>query len=63
MNEIKRRRTELGYRLVDVACLADLSIGEVWNLEQGLSHRARPETRKKLAKALQMPVKELFPES
>ncbi len=62
MNKIKERRKELGYRLIDLARLTGLSIGQIWNVENGLAHRTRPETREKISRVLGLPAQELFPE-
>ena len=67
MNKLKEKRLAANLRMVDLARIADISIATLWNLEQGLDRRAKPETRKKIIAALKIAglsigEKDVFPE-
>ncbi len=67
MNKLKEKRLAANLRTLDLARIADISIATLWNLEQGLDRRAKPETRKKIIAGLKIAglsigEKEVFPE-
>ena len=59
MNKLKEVRCKKGLRLVDLSKMTGVSIGWIWSIENDVPSRI--ETKKKLAKALNVPVQELFP--
>lgn len=61
MNKLKKLRKEKGFRLVDLAKKSGVSIGWIWNLEQGYHEGVSREIKEKIAQALDVSSKEIFP--
>ncbi|MBL7083232.1 MAG: helix-turn-helix transcriptional regulator [Candidatus Aminicenantes bacterium] len=63
MNLLKEKRKEKRFRLVDLAEKSGVSITWIWTLEQGYKRGVSREIKKKIAKALDSPLEDLFPEA
>jgi len=59
-NEIRERRRSLGFRMIDLSLRSGLGVSTIWLIEQGYDKRVSPETKKKIAGALDSTVEELF---
>ncbi|WP_010498561.1 helix-turn-helix domain-containing protein [Paenibacillus elgii] len=57
---LKRKREERGYTLVQLADASGISIAQLSRLENGLRDTPKPETVKKLAHALEVPLVEMM---
>ena len=56
MNKLKEVRCKKGLRLVDLSKMTGVSVGWIWSIENDVPSRI--ETKKKLAKALNVPLEE-----
>ena len=61
MSVLKEIRKKQGMRLVDLAKKSGISIGWIWNLEQGYNKGVSKEIKSRIAKALDSPFEKVFP--
>ena len=59
-NEIRKKRKSLGFRMVDLSLRSGVGVSTIWLIEQGYNKRVLPETKKRIAGALDSTVEELF---
>jgi transcriptional regulator with XRE-family HTH domain len=63
MNRIRQTREAQGLRLVDLAKKSGVSLSWLWLLENGYDERASQRIKVKLARALRLTLKDLFPKN
>lgn len=60
MNNLKKLRQRMGLRQVDIAKLSGVGLTTIYYIESGYEERASQKTKKKIAKALDKKVEEIF---
>jgi transcriptional regulator with XRE-family HTH domain len=62
MSKLKKMREKRGLRQLDLAKKADVSLTWIWVLENTFSDRVSRDIKKRVARALNCPYEEIFPE-
>ena len=63
MNKLKKMRLDRGLRQVDLAVMSNVGATTIWLIEQGFEKRASEKTKRKIASALKVSVKDIFSEN
>ncbi len=60
MNKLKKLRKRMGLRQLDVARISNVGVTSLYYIEAGYDSRVSQKTKKKIAKALDKKVEEIF---
>lgn len=63
MSTLRKIREASGLRQIDVAKMSGIGLTTVWLIENGYENRVSQKTKEKIATALKMKVREIFPQS